>query len=320
VTSLILVALLGSFFLQPPVLAFSYSEAVKHFEYDQSAPLNVKQISVRHVGGASVHDIAYAGARGAPVPAYLVVPEGKGKFAAVIWGHWMMPHSPTANRSEFLQEAVALTRAGVVSLLIDAPYIRPGFKTDAAPLSAQGPDVLAQQVVDLRRGLDLLLARSDVDAHRVGFVGHSFDAGCGAALDAVDKRFAAFVFMGDPESTRGFVLESTLPALVELRKSVSRERLEQYLDIYSWADAMTYARRLGPAPSFFQYGTHDPFTPVALASQYFRAASGPKQIKFYDAGHALNREARRDRFEFLQKHLALGSLPLGVLARIPPTK
>jgi hypothetical protein len=34
----------------------------------------------------------------------------------------------------------------------------------------------------------------------MAYVGHGVDAGNGAVLDAVDKRFAAFVFMGGPQS------------------------------------------------------------------------------------------------------------------------
>jgi cephalosporin-C deacetylase-like acetyl esterase len=52
--------------------------------------------------------------------------------------------------------------------------------------------VVAQQVIDLRRALDLLLSHDDVDPKRIAYVGHSFDANCGAILDVVDKRFAAF--------------------------------------------------------------------------------------------------------------------------------
>ncbi len=42
------------------------------------------------------------------MPAYLVVPAGKGPFAAILFGHWAMDGSPTRNRTEFLEEAVAL--------------------------------------------------------------------------------------------------------------------------------------------------------------------------------------------------------------------
>jgi len=111
--------------LEPAFAQDSYSQAVKHFDYDAHAPLDIKEISVQDRSGVKVHDITYSSPKGGVVPAYLIVPNGKGKFAAILWGHWMMPNSPTANRSEFLDEAVALASAGVVSLLIDAPYVRP---------------------------------------------------------------------------------------------------------------------------------------------------------------------------------------------------
>jgi len=306
--------------LEPAFGQGSYSKAAKHFDYDTHAPLDIREISVQDRSGAKVHDITYASPIVGVVPAYLVVPHAKGKFAAILWGHWMMPKSPTANRSEFLDEAVALASAGVVSLLIDAPYVRPGFKPDPNPLSSQDSEVTAQQVIDLRRGLDLLLSRSDVDAKRVAYVGHSFDAECGSILDAVDKRPAAFVFMGDPVSVREVVLSSDRPDIVAFRKSVPMDKLKEYLDANSWTDPGTYAAHLGPAPAFFQYATHDDFVAVSEAKHYFELSSGPKEIKFYDATHALNAQARHDRYEFLRKHLALPALPPGTLEKVPQTE
>ncbi|MGO8790836.1 MAG: hypothetical protein ACLQVL_26125 [Terriglobia bacterium] len=116
--------------LRPGFAQDSYSSAAKHFEYDAHAPLDSREVSVRDRNGMRIHDITYASPRGGVVPAYLVTPNLKGKFAAILWGHWMMPNSPTANRSEFLEEAIALAPAGVVSLLIDAPLVRPGFQPD----------------------------------------------------------------------------------------------------------------------------------------------------------------------------------------------
>lgn len=54
---------------------------------------------------------------------------------------------------------------------------------------------MQEETVDLRRGLDLLPQGKDVDPSRIGFVGHSLGTAAGSALDAVDKRFRAFVFM-----------------------------------------------------------------------------------------------------------------------------
>src|ERR1700733_13890113 len=155
------VALLTLLLLQCVLAQELHVPDLTRFNYDEHAPLDLKEISVQDRDGVSIHDVTYVSPKGGVVPAYLVVPKGKGKFAAVLWGHWMMPHSPSANRKEFLEEAIALAPAGVVSLLIDAPYVRPGFKADQVALGPQGPDIVLQQVIDLRRGLDFILSRPD---------------------------------------------------------------------------------------------------------------------------------------------------------------
>ena len=149
-------------------------DTASHFAYDVSTPLDVTQVSTEKHGTVMVQEITYMSPVGGLVPASLVFASGSGKSAAVIWGHWLMPNVTNSNKSEFLQEAIALASAGVVSLLIDAPQARPGFKASPNPV------LIAQQVIDLRRGVDLLLSRSDVDPKRIAYVGHSWDAGTGA--------------------------------------------------------------------------------------------------------------------------------------------
>lgn len=286
-----------------------------HFNYSATAPLEVKEVSVQQRGGVSIHDIAYISPNGETVPAYLVVPERPGKFAAILWGHWLMPNSPSSSREEFLNEAIALAPAGVVSLLIDAPQARPGFKP------APNPKLIAQQVTDLRRGVDLLLSRPDVDSKRIAYVGHSWDAGTGAILDAVDKRIAAFVFMSGPQSNRQYVLYSDSPRMIAARKGMDLTKVEQTMQANAWADPGSYAMHLGPAPALFQYGLQDEeWVPLKDAKDYFAMSSGPKEVKYYECAHALNVQARLDRFEFLQQHLGLLSLPAGTMARVPDTK
>jgi len=278
----VLIAFTGAFTMATPdsaVRAQAPRPDAPHFSYDKSAPLDVRRVSAEGREDVTVEDIIYTGANGDIAPAYLVIPKGSGKYAGIIWGHWLMEGAPNANRSEFLDEAIALASNGVVSLLIDAPYNRPGFK------SVPGSDtaIMEQQVVDLRRGVDLLLSRSDIDATKVAYVGHSFDAAAGAILDAIDKRLAAFVFMGGPR-------KMDMP------------------EAKAWADPGSYASKFGPAPAFFQYGLHDEeFVPPAVAEEYVAIVSGPKQVRFYDAGHALNAEAQADRDAFLKKMLKLKS-------------
>lgn len=271
-----------------------------HFTYDPAVPLNLKQVSSKVEDGITIEDITYAGRNGDTVPAYVVIPKGAGKFAGVIWGHWLMPGTANSNREEFLEEAIALAPTGVVSLLIDAPQRRPNFKPTPNSI------LVAQQVVDLRRGLDLLLSRPDIDSTRIAYVGHSWDAGTGAILDAVDKRLAAFVFMSGPQSTTEYVLSSDSPRMLAMRKTADMAKVQQNLKANAWADPGSYANKLGPAPALFQYGLHDEdWVPLADAKDYVAMASGSKTAQFYDADHSLNAKARMDRESFLRKGLNL---------------
>ena len=135
------------------------AEMLRHFDYDQQAAIEMKQVGAEKREHAIIYDITYASPKGGVVPAYLVVPKGKGPFPAVIWGHWYWENSPMRNRKEFLDEAIALAQTGVVSLLPDGPIARPGHVTNNEALNEQQITDMVQAVVDMRRGLDLLLAR-----------------------------------------------------------------------------------------------------------------------------------------------------------------
>ena len=184
------------------VVVFAQDPAlVRHFDYDAAAPLELKIIGTQKRDEATIYDITYASPKGGVVPAYLVVPvNGKGPFAAVIWGHWYWTNSEMRNRKQFLHEAVALASAGVVSLLTDGPIARPDYVPDNTPMSEKRSAEEVQQVIDMRRGADLLLARKDVDPKRLAYVGHSYNASIGAILSGVDRRFKAFVLMAGPIS------------------------------------------------------------------------------------------------------------------------
>src|SRR5258708_13120175 len=108
----------------------------RHFDYNQKAPVDVQEAGVEQRGDVAIHDISYASPKGGRVPAYLVVPRGKGPFAAVIWGHWYQDGSPFLNRKEFLDEAVALAASGAVSLRTEVPSAVQGVSGAPWPIVA----------------------------------------------------------------------------------------------------------------------------------------------------------------------------------------
>jgi dienelactone hydrolase len=304
--------------------AESYEQLLHHWDYDERAPLNMKQAGLQERDGISIFDISYAspagnrgtsvGSDGGIVTAYQVVPPGPGPFPAVIYGHWCMPRSEKNNRKEFLDEAVVLAHSEVISLLPDHVIAHPGFVEDSTPLNDQQIEVEVQQNVNLRRGADLLLARKDVDPKRLAYVGHSCDGAAGGFLSGTDKRFKAFVIMAGNLS---FEIEKKTKSLQEYQQKVGPEKFDAFAATYSRMDGGRYISHAAPAAVFLQYARDEPFLNSDLAKQYFQVVSEPKKLKIYDAPHALNSEATCDRIDFLAEQLSFKPPDAKAVSDIP---
>jgi dienelactone hydrolase len=290
------------------------ADLLRRFDYDKSATLDVKEISVEQRGDIAIHDISYVSPKGGRVPAYLVVPKGTGPFAAVIWGHWYWENSPMRNRKEFLDEAVALAHSGVVSLLTDGPVARPGHIENREPLNDQQADDLVQQIEDMRRGIDLLAVRKDVDSKRIAYVGHSYNATVGGFLSGIDRRFKAFVLMAGGLSDE---VDMKTKEYETYRQKIGPERFDAFVAKYTWLDPGKFVSHAAPAVVFMQYATQEKYLTPEGARQYAAIVSEPKRFKLYDAPHALNAQARRDRLAFLSEQLRVKPLTSAQIARIP---
>jgi dienelactone hydrolase len=296
-----------------PVLGQTVSEELlRHTDYDKSVPLNMQQVGVQDRGGIKVYDITYSspvgnrgpvvGPNGGIVAAYLVVPQGKGPLPAVIYGHWCMLGSDKKNRTEFLDEALVLAQSGVISLLPDHVTVRPGFpEPKQEPLDEGQFGIGVQQIINLERGADLLLSRKDVDPKRLAYVGHSCDAQTGGYLSGIDKRFKAFVLMAGNLSDE---VDLKTKMFQDYRQKIGPERFDAFVAQHSWSDPAKYVSHAAPAFVFLQYATDEPFLNADLAKQYAEVVSKPKKLKIYEAPHALNAEATRDRVAFLAEQLS----------------
>jgi cephalosporin-C deacetylase-like acetyl esterase len=294
---------------------FAQDPAILHrFDYDQKAPLDIREVGVEQRGDVAIHDISYASPKGGRVPAYLVVPKGKGLFAAVIWGHWYQDGSEFLNRKEFLEEAIALAPSGVVSLLPDGPIARPGYVAITKPLDELQITYRVQAIDDMRRGADLLLGRGDVDPKRLAYVGHSYNAATGAFLAGIDKRFKAFVLMAGNLSDE---VDLKSKEFQDFRKQVGAEKFDAFIAKYSWLDQGKYVAHAAPAAVLLQYATKEDFLTPERAREYYALVSEPKTLKFYDAPHALNAEARRVRIAFLVKELSVKAPDAAAIAAVP---
>ena len=283
-----------------------FKSLARQFDYDAKEPLDVKEKLLHSRGGVALYDVSYASPKGGRVTAFLVTPTGQGPFAGVVFGHW-----GPGNRTEFLPEAKLYAQAGAVSLLVDYPWVRPApwrRKLQFVDDPEADHQAFVQAVLDLRRGLDLLAARPDVDPRRLAYVGHSYGAQWGAILAAVDRRPRTAVLMGGIPDQSAIYAEGDDPAVVELRKKTPKEKLARFLKSGARTDAVHYVEHAAPTPLLFQFARFERYFNESAMKRYAKAATGPKEVKWYDTGHDLNDpQALLDRAAWLREKAGLAS-------------
>jgi dienelactone hydrolase len=234
-----------------------------------------------------VHDVAFRSPRGGLVDGYLALPDSGGRHPAVV-----ILHGSGGDRSYFLPLAKRFADRGIVALTVSSPFARrpripPGF----AGLRRQR-DLLEQEVVDLRRAVDVLQQRTEVDPARIGFFGWSAGARSGAILAGVERRVGAFVLVGG-----GAVPLSDYAAAAPRALGPTIVRILQPVDPLRW---IAEARR---RTILFLDGTHDEVVPLRAQRTLIAAAPAPQFAHRYAGGHVPTARAEAEAVRWLAARL-----------------
>lgn len=304
----------------PPAFAAADSDSlIKLFDYDRDVPLDVRELKSEELEGTGVvlRHVTYANPVEGRVTATLVELAGAGSRregagdglrAGVIFMHWGQ-----GDRTEFVWEAGLLARAGAVSILLDAPWARPepwkrAGESLADPEASR--EMYMQNIVDLRRAVDLLLERGDVDPQRIAYVGHSFGATWGGVLCAVEKRIRTFVLIGGLPSLTDFSLKGAQKFDEYVRMLQSRlpkEKLDKYVEMISPLSPVRFVPHSAPSSVFMQFAIYDSWISERAARIYFEAAGEPKKVKWYPTSHEFNHlGALLDRARWLEREIGIG--------------
>jgi dienelactone hydrolase len=268
--------------------------SLSRFAYDRSAAFDLKVESSKEENRVTIKDVNYAAydPRHGRIRAFLIAPAGRGPFAGVVFFHWL--GKPNGDRSEFLDEAVAMAKQGTVSLLIQGYFPWSEDPTDG-PADRQR---VIGQTIEARRALDLLLSQPKVDRRRVGYVGHDYGAMYGAILAGVETRVRAYVLMAGIGNFGDWSLKYW--------PGTAKGGEEAYRQAMRAVDPILYVPHAAPAALLFQFSNTDIYISKDSATAFFAAASQPKQIKWYDVSHQLNIEqALHDRRDWLMRQLRL---------------
>jgi dienelactone hydrolase len=264
-----------------------------HFDYDSSAPLGYVdhgRINKRSYPIA-VHDVSFESG-GRTIEGYLLVPHGSGRRPAVVF-----VHGSGGDRSELLGQAAELAARGVVALTITAPsHSVTSSPSTLGGLLTQARSLTVNDVVAVRRAVDVLQTLPTVDAKRIGYVGWSAGARLGAIVAATEPRIKALVLVSAGAAP--------LSAFVAHAPPGTKGRVRTVLGSI---DPLRYIAWARSGSVLLEDGRGDEVVPRAALLNVVHAAPSGTAVKWYDAPHALNKRAYRDAFAWLAKKLPIDS-------------
>lgn len=266
------------------------------FQYDRAEDLAVAATVVSDGPAVRVSRVSFSSS-GSRVTGMLAAPVAAGRYAGVVLMHGL-PGTALGAMNGF---GIEIAGRGAVVLAVDAPWVRRNGLPDFSPRDSIEQ---VQLIVDLQRAVDVLLSRSDVDPARLAYVGGSYGGAMGSLFAGIERRLKAFVlFVPDGGLVAHFTASNGTPLgpLASLEPS-TRER---WLAAMQPIEPILFIHRAAPAALLFQNGRQDQLVANDDAAALHAAASEPKQVLWYDAGHGLNPQARADRLAWLVNRVGL---------------
>ena len=247
-----------------PVDDRTFERIRQRYEYAKP-PLNVRVVETIETTSWRREHLLYEVA-GKVVPAYLWTPKGfKPPFQVIHFspaGDVTGGHRALEGSAEGWMGGLIRGGRAVFSVVLEGYIGRPKPPDGGEPDSRSDAyvDDVVGRVIELRRGLDVLAARKDIDMSRVAFIGPSAGSYAGVILTAVEPRYRSVLFIG----TR------VLPDEVSDAAGANR---------------INFAPRIA-APKMMLQGRYDESAPLENAAEpLFRLLREPKRLEIYEGTH-----------------------------------
>lgn len=283
------------------------------FGYDATKPLNARDSLRERIDGIEVRTLSFDSPKGGRVTGLLYLPGTPGKHPAMLVGHGA-PGNSTGYATMTI--ALAMAKSGAVVIALDAPFAR--RNSDPLTLSPVDSADMVQFIIDLRRGVDYLAGRPDVDAARIGYIGNSFGGATGSLFAGVEPRLKGVVLR---VADGGWVSHFIEPCDTTARGEATVTGCVTWigpLEDAPAADRDRWARAMLPiegirfvgqsrARILMQNGRRDPLVPPAHSRRLHEATPAGTEQLWYDSEHRLPNAAMLDGLRFLNATLGLAA-------------
>ena len=275
----------------PARVAPAARETVAGVPYDPSAPLDA---TVTRLGGQGItsYNVRYRGAKGDFVPGVLTLPApppGAEKPAPPPCV--LLLHGLGGSKGDMFLIGLSFASRGYATLAIDiaghGERPRIGDKPSIEMTMPEMRQACATTVIDLRRGVDFLATRPEIDAKRLGFVGLSMGGILGGVFIACEPRVRAATLWAAGGDWGTLVTTSTHAFARRFRERGATDSATiraQMNDV----DPVRYIARFTGRPLLLINGDSDLVVPRASTDALFAAARDPKRRVTLPGGHVPN--------------------------------
>jgi cephalosporin-C deacetylase-like acetyl esterase len=255
---------------------------------------------------ALTYHVRYKGGGGESVPALLVVPAGAKAGSPVPC--IVFQHGLGGRKEEVFLLSAAAAKRGYASFFMDAAYhgerVPKGGKTIADLNLPEFHTAVGQTIADLRRGVDFLATRPEIDGKRVAYVGASLGGILGGVFAADEPRVKAAVLWAAGGGWGNIISRSEHRFADRFRKGPNAATAEAIATELSDVDPLKTVGLIAPRPVLFINGDKDNVVPVSCANDLYAAAKDPKEREILPGGHVPDVSIMvRDTLNWLDKNV-----------------
>ncbi|MCM4164218.1 MULTISPECIES: alpha/beta hydrolase [unclassified Arenibacter] len=132
-------------------------------------------------------------------------------------------------------------------------------------------DIIGQTVFDLRRAVDFIETRKELDAQRIGYYGISLGGITGTIFCGIEDRIKVPIVA---------LAGGQLNLLYE-REAITKEAK----DFVSLIEPLNFVKQIAPRPLLMLNAKNDEIVPPLMSTLLYKAAKEPKEIIWYDSKH-----------------------------------
>ena len=292
-------------------------------EWPQPCPLNAEVVQTTPAQGYRIEKILYDLEPGERVSAYLLVPDeissSKPAPAICIWhqhaGQWHLGKSEPAGLAgnEMHHTGVALAKLGYVVFCPDAIGFEDrerGYKQKGRNLErflflkyvVAGQCMAWKNILDMKRAVDYLVTRPEVNTDNIGCYGHSMGSTHTWLVGPWEPRIKALVG------------NCCLPTYQAIHEQELLHCFPNFIPgLHQYGDTPEIAALIAPRPLHLNFGEQDGGSPikevrngVSRIQKTYQSLHAEKNFSYWiepETGHVLSDEMWKRTHEFFKRHL-----------------